>query len=148
MSGINGVTVAFRRVYGCVTVALMRKLREFYGCVIVVHLRHVLVRRIWTTHFSILIRSPLFQGRTAFGMSSVTSTLEITLFSLHGGYVVPFPYLGLWNIWPSWRGISRWDEVHSFWVSECLLGGEWDAFVFKGLSRVLDESFYSLGIIL
>ena len=46
MSGINGVTVVFKGVYGCVTVALVRKLREFYGCVTVVHLRHALVRRI------------------------------------------------------------------------------------------------------
>ena len=40
MSGINGVTVVFKRVY---------------GYVMVVHLRHTLVRRIWTIHFSILI---------------------------------------------------------------------------------------------
>ena len=100
MSGINGVTVVFKGVYGCVTVTLVRKLREFYGCVTVVHLKHALVRRIWTTHFSILIRSPPFQGRlfalgwTAFGMSGATSTLEMTLFSLHGGYAVPFSILG------------------------------------------------------
>ena len=100
MSGINGVTVVFKGVYVCVTVTLVRKLREFYGCVTVVHLRHTLVRRIWTTHFSILIRSPPFQGRlstlgwTAFGMSGAPSTLEMTLFSLHGGYVVPFSVLG------------------------------------------------------
>jgi hypothetical protein len=56
MSGINGVTVVFKRVYGCVTITLVRKLREFYGYVTVVHLRHALVRRIWTTHFSILIK--------------------------------------------------------------------------------------------
>ena len=96
MLGINGVTVVFRGFYGCVTVVF----RGFYGCVTVVHLRHILVRRIWTTHFSILIRSPPFQGRlsalgwTAFGMSGAPSTLEMTLFSLHGGYVVPFSVLG------------------------------------------------------
>ena len=100
MSGINGVTVVFKGVYVCVTVTLVRKLREFYGCVTVVHVRHVLVCRIWTTHFSILIRSPPFQSRlsalgwTAFGMFGATSTLEMTLFSLHGRYVVPFSILG------------------------------------------------------
>ena len=55
MLGINGITVVFKRVYGYVTVTLVKKLREFYGCVMVVHLRHVLVHRIWMTHFSILI---------------------------------------------------------------------------------------------
>jgi hypothetical protein len=100
MSGINGITVIFKGVYGCVTVTLVRKLREFYGCVTVVHLKHTLVRRILTTHFSILIRSPPFQGRlsalgwTAFGMSSAPSILEMTLLFLHGGYVVPFSVLG------------------------------------------------------
>jgi hypothetical protein len=100
MSSINGVTVVFRGVYEFVTVALVRKLMEFYRCVTVVHLRHALVRHIWTTHFSIHIRSPPFQGRlsalgwTAFGMLGATSTLEMTLFSLHGGYVVPFSILG------------------------------------------------------
>ena len=100
MSGINGVKIVFKGVYGCVTVALVRKLREFYGSVTVFHLRHVLLRRIWTTHFSIFIRSPPFRDRlsalgwTAFGMSDATSILEMTLFSLHGGYVVPFFILG------------------------------------------------------
>jgi hypothetical protein len=99
MSGINDVTVIFKGVYVCVTVTLVRKLREFYGCVTVVHLRHTLVRRIWTTHFSILIRSPPFQGHLsalgwmAFGMSGAPSTLEMTLFSLHDGYVFPFSVL-------------------------------------------------------
>ena len=98
MSGINGVTVIFRGVYECVTVALMRKLREFYACIMVVHLRHALVHRIWTTHFSILIRSPPFQGRlsalswTAFGMLGATSTLEMTLFSCMVGMLFTFPY--------------------------------------------------------
>ena len=49
--------VVFKGVYRCVMVALVGKLREFYGCVTVVHLKHALVHRIWTTHFSILIRS-------------------------------------------------------------------------------------------
>ena len=50
--------------------------------------------------FSILIRSPPFRGRlsvlgwTAFGMSSTMSILVMTLFSLHGVYVVPFAILG------------------------------------------------------
>ena len=60
MSGINGVTVVFKGVYVCVTVTLVRKLREFYGCVMVVHLGHTLVCRIWTTHFSILIKSQYY----------------------------------------------------------------------------------------
>lgn len=100
MLGINDVTVVFKGVYGCVTVTLVRKLREFYGCVTVVHLKHALVHRIWMTHFSILIRSPPFQGCLsalgwmAFGMSGAISTLEMTLFSLHGGYAVPFSVLG------------------------------------------------------
>ena len=100
MPGINDVTIVFKRVYGCVTVALVRKLRESYGCVTVIHLRHTLVRRIWTTHFSILIRSSSFRGRLsvlgwrAFRMSDAMSILEMTLFSLHGGYVVPFAILG------------------------------------------------------
>ena len=55
MSGINGVTVVFKGVYGCVTVALVRKLPEFYGCVTVIYLIHALVYRIWMPHFSILI---------------------------------------------------------------------------------------------
>ena len=55
MLGINGITVVFKEVYGCVTVTLVRKLREFYGYITVVHLRHASVRHIWTTHFSILI---------------------------------------------------------------------------------------------
>jgi hypothetical protein len=55
MLSINGVMVVFGGVYECVTVALVSKLREFYGCVTVVHLRHALVRHIWTTHFSIHI---------------------------------------------------------------------------------------------
>ena len=55
MLGINRITVAFKEVYGYVTVTLVKKLREFYGYVMVIHLRHVLVYRIWTTHFSILI---------------------------------------------------------------------------------------------
>jgi hypothetical protein len=99
MPGINGVMVVFKGVYGCVTVALVRKLREFYDCVTVVHLRHTLVRRIWTTHFSILIRSPPFRGHlsalgwTAFGMPGAISFLEMTLFSLHRRYVVPFAIL-------------------------------------------------------
>ncbi len=46
--------------------------------------------------FSIPIRSPPFRGRLsalgwmAIRMSSTTSVLVMTLFSLHGGYVVPF----------------------------------------------------------
>jgi hypothetical protein len=50
--------------------------------------------------FSIPIRSPPFRGRLsalgwmAIRMSSTTSVLVMTLFSLHGGYVVPFAILG------------------------------------------------------
>ena len=50
--------------------------------------------------FSILIRSPPFRGRLsvlgwmAFGMSSIMNVLVMSLFSLHGVYVVPFAILG------------------------------------------------------
>jgi hypothetical protein len=78
MSGINGITVIFKGVYGCLTVALVRKLSEFYGCVTVVHLRHTLVRRIWTTHFSILIRNkfPYFGRSNSFYAEAVADCLE------------------------------------------------------------------------
>jgi hypothetical protein len=97
------------------TVALIRELKEFmvcdgsinkgikgvYGCVTVVCLRHILVRRIWTAWiFLYPLEAPYsigrlsFLGWTAFGMSSSMSVLVMTLFSLHGGYVVPFTILG------------------------------------------------------
>ena len=50
--------------------------------------------------FSIPIRSPSFRGHlfvlgwTAFEMSSTMSVLVMTVFFLHGGYVVPFVILG------------------------------------------------------
>ena len=70
------LTVVFKGVYECVTVALVRKLREFYNCVTAVHLNHTLVRRIWTTHFSILItKYTTFQMECIKNKNKMKSTL-------------------------------------------------------------------------
>ena len=83
MSDIKGIMVTLIREFMVCNGSINKGIKGVYGCVTVVCLRHTLVRCIWTV-----------LDWTAFGMSSTMSVLVMSLFSLHGVYVVPFAILG------------------------------------------------------